>query len=194
MKFYILFYKPYGVLSQFTHKAGHRSLLDFGPFPKEVYPVGRLDKDSEGLLLLTNDNNVKHRLIDPTFSHPRTYLVQVENIPTENALKKLCEGVHIDGRKTKPAEVRLLKFESELPLRTVPIRVRKNIPTTWLEIILHEGRNRQVRRMTAALGYPTLRIVRTAIAFLTLSNLQPGQYRNLEKEEIQRLYQLLLIY
>jgi 23S rRNA pseudouridine2457 synthase len=190
---YILFYKPFGVLSQFTREAGHRSLQDVARFPADVYPVGRLDRNSEGLLLLTNDNEVKHRLIEPSFRHPRTYLVQTENIPTPEALRKLREGVRLDGRTTKPAEVRLLDGEPDLPPRTQPIRFRKNIPTAWLEIILREGRNRQVRRMTAAVGFPTLRLVRTAIAFLTLEGLEPGQQRTLKREEIERLLDLLLI-
>ncbi len=194
MNEYILFYKPFGVLSQFTPEAGHRSLQDFGPFPPDVYPVGRLDRDSEGLLLLTNNNEVKHRLINPSFQHPRTYLVQTENIPTPDAIRKLHEGVKLDGRRTKQAEVRLLHHEPNLPPRPEPIRVRKSIPTAWLEIVLREGRNRQVRRMTAAVGFPTLRLVRTAIAFLTLDGLEPGRLRRLRQEEIEELLALLALH
>lgn len=191
MKSYILFHKPYGVLSQFTQEAGHPSLRDVGRFPGDVYPVGRLDRNSEGLLLLTNDNEVKHRLIEPSFQHPRTYLVQIENIPTIEAMQRLREGVHLDGRRTKPAEVRLLRDKPDLQERSEPIRARKNIPTAWLEMILREGRNRQVRRMTAAVGCPTLRLIRTAIAFLTLDGLAQGQQRNLNQEEAERLRDLL---
>lgn len=180
---YVLFVKPYGVLSQFTPEHGHPCLRDFGPFPRDVYPVGRLDLDSEGLLLLTNDNRLKHRLTDPKYEHPKTYLVQVEGIPDRRALEKLQRGVTIKGRKTKPADVRLLAHEPDLPPRSVPIRFRKNIPTAWLEITLREGRNRQIRRMTAAVGHPTLRLVRTGIGPLTLAGMQPGLARELTPDE-----------
>lgn len=180
---YVLFYKPYGVLSQFTPEHGHPSLRDFGPFPPDVYPVGRLDLASEGLLLLTNDARVKHRLTDPKFGHPRTYLVQVERIPDKESLRTLREGVIIEGRRTKPADVRLLDAEPSLPPRSVPIRFRKNVPTAWLEMTLREGRNRQVRKMTAAVGHPTLRLVRTAVGPLTIGTLQPGEIRLLTIEE-----------
>ena len=185
--YYILFNKPYGVLSQFTPEAGHRSLKDYGPFPKGVYPVGRLDADSEGLLLLTNDNETKHKLTTPTLRHERSYLVQVEGIPEEPALQKLTRGVVIDGRATLPADVHLLKAEPPLPPRLVPIRFRKNIPTCWLELILTEGRNRQVRKMTAAVGHPTLRLVRTRISFLALGGLHPGESRGLTANEVSQL-------
>ena len=184
---YILLYKPYGVLSQFTPEAGHHSLKDFGPFPDGVYPVGRLDVDSEGLLLLTNDNLVKHGLTDPRFLHERRYLVQVERVPAEISLGLLREGIVIDGRKTSPAAVQLLDSEPALPERAVPIRFRKSVPTCWLEIALTEGRNRQVRKMTAAVGHPTLRLVRTQISFLSLDGLFPGQSRPLTQGEIARL-------
>ncbi|HEY4613103.1 MAG TPA: pseudouridine synthase [Bacteroidota bacterium] len=180
---YILFNKPYGVLSQFTSEAGRMTLKDFGPFPRDIYPVGRLDADSEGLLLLTNDNAVKHRLTDPRFEHPRTYLVQVERIPTQEALRRLSEGVVIEGKKTKPAEVRLLDGEPKLPPRSVPIRQRKNVPTAWIELTLREGRNRQVRKMTAAVGHPTLRIVRIRIATLSVEGLLSGEHRVLTEGE-----------
>jgi 23S rRNA pseudouridine2457 synthase len=184
---YIVFYKPYGVLSQFTDEAGRKTLSDFGPFPKKVYPVGRLDADSEGLLLLTDDNEFKHTLLEPRFGHSRTYLVQVERIPQADALKKLQAGVTIEGQKTKPAEVRLLQQEPDIPPRQIPIRLRKTVPTAWLELTLTEGRNRQVRKMTAAVGHPTLRLIRIAQGPLSLNGLQPGEHRGLSGDEVQRL-------
>jgi len=184
---YILFCKPYGVLTQFSHEAGHQSLADFGPFPHDVYPAGRLDADSEGLVLLTNDNRLKQLLTDPRFDHPRTYAVQIERIPDEDALRQLRDGVMIEGQKTKPADVRLLSDEPDLPPRPVPIRYRKNVPTAWIEITLREGRNRQVRKMTAKVGHPTLRLVRARIGSLTLEGLLPGQWRELKPDEVQRL-------
>ncbi|HEX9007070.1 MAG TPA: pseudouridine synthase [Bacteroidota bacterium] len=183
----ILFYKPYGVLSQFTREAGHPSLADFGPFPADVYPVGRLDADSEGLLLLTDDNRLKHRLTDPRFGHPRTYLVQVERVPADEALARLREGILIEGKRTRPARVRLLPAEPALPPRAVPIRFRKNVPTAWLELTLIEGRNRQVRKMTAAVGHPTLRLVRVRIGPLGLGALEPGEHRFLVPRETAAL-------
>jgi 23S rRNA pseudouridine2457 synthase len=190
---YILFYKPYGVLSQFTREKDYKALCDFGPFPEDVYASGRLDADSEGLLFLTNDTKVNHRMTDPKFEHDRTYLVQVEGIPDNDDLVRLHNGVVIEARRTKPAIVRILDQEPKLPARTVPIRFRKNIPTTWMEITLHEGRNRQVRRMTAAIGHPTLRLVRSSMTFLTLKGLRPGEHRDLKSTEIQALYNLLQI-
>lgn len=188
---YILFNKPYGVLSQFTSEGGLKSLKEFGPFPTDVYPVGRLDADSEGLILLTNDNFVKHRLTDPKFGHPRTYLAQVENKPDQTKLETIRTGVFLAGKRTRPATVRLLSDEPILPPRVIPIRFRKNIPTFWIELTLYEGKNRQVRRMTAAIGHPTLRLVRTKISFLSLIGIQQGEYRNLRKEEIRRLRDIL---
>ncbi len=184
---YFVFYKPYGVLSQFTPEHGHATLKEYGPFPNDVYPVGRLDVDSEGLLLLTNDNRLKHRATDPKFEHPRTYIVQVERVPDESALKKLREGVMIEGNKTKPAAVRLLNDEPTLPDRAVPIRFRKNVPTAWLEMTLREGRNRQVRKMTAAVGHPTLRLVRVKIGSISIDGLEPGMSRPLTKKELVSL-------
>lgn len=184
---YILFYKPYGVLSQFTDAEGRPTLKDFGPFPAGVYSVGRLDADSEGLLLLTNDNTLKHRLTEPAYGHPRTYLVQIERIPSELSLQKLRDGIVIEGKKTKPAEVKLLEEEPHLPPRLVPIRFRKTVPTAWIEVTLREGRNRQVRKMTAAIGHPTLRLIRIKIGSLTLEGLGPGKKRVLTKTEIKEL-------
>ncbi len=185
---YIIFYKPYGVLSQFTDDSPspRPTLKEYIDIP-EVYSVGRLDFDSEGLLLLTNDGQLKHRLIDPQFEHSRTYWVQVERIPTESALQKLRDGVTIQGYRTKPAIAKLLDSEPDLPAREPPIRFRANIPTAWLELTLTEGKNRQVRKMTAAVGFPTLRLVRVAIAHLRLENLAVGQSRILTDRELQEL-------
>jgi len=177
---YILFNKPYAVLSQFTPEDGKQSLQDFS-FPEKVYPVGRLDYDSEGLLLLTDDNSIKHKLTDPKFKLPKTYLVQIERVPSVESLQQLCEGVVIEGKKTRPAEVRLLEEEPNLPLRSVPIRFRKNVPTAWIELTIREGRNRQVRKMTAAVGHPTLRLVRIKVGNISLDELQPGQWKIIEK-------------
>ena len=185
---YILFYKPYGVLCQFTDdsESPRPTLKEYIEIP-EVYSVGRLDFDSEGLLLLTNDGQLKHRLIDPQFAHSRTYWVQVEGIPTEDALQQLCQGVNIQGYRTKPVLARLLDTEPNLPPRQPPIRTRANIPTAWIELILTEGKNRQVRKMTAAVGFPTLRLVRVAIAHLRLENLKVGEWRELTEPELQEL-------
>jgi 23S rRNA pseudouridine2457 synthase len=171
---YILFYKPYGVLSQFSGEG--RTLRDYIPV-KNCYPVGRLDCDSEGLLLLTDDGALQHRLTDPKFEHPRTYWAQVERLPDEAALQQLRQGVTIQDYHTRPAQVRLLPEEPVLPPRDPPIRFRKNVPTAWIELVLTEGRNRQVRRMTAAVGHPTLRLVRVAIGNMRLGELKPGEWR-----------------
>ena len=185
---HLLFYKPYGVLTQFSDSSGsgHPTLAEFIDVP-EVYAAGRLDRDSEGLLLLTSDGELQHRLTDPRFEHPRTYWVQVEGTVTAEALKRLQAGVVVQGEQTRPAEARSLDGEPELPPREPPIRVRKSIPTAWIELTLREGRNRQVRRMTAAVGLPTLRLVRAAIGTLTLDGLKPGQWRDLTAKEVQAL-------
>ena len=190
-KSYILFYKPYGVLSQFTRDAGYLSLADYGPFPKNTYAAGRLDADSEGLLLLTNDSTLKYRITDPKFGHERTYLVQVEGIPADDEIKRIQNGVIIEKKRTKPVKVKMLTSEPNLPPRSVPIRFRKNIPTSWIEIVLTEGRNRQVRKMTAAIGHPAVRLVRTSITFLTLDGLQPGTDRELTEKEVGKLLALI---
>jgi len=186
---YILFYKPYGVLSQFTDNNSEtkRSTLKEYIAVPEVYPIGRLDWDSEGLMLLTNHGQLQHKLSDPRFGHERTYWVQVERIPDATALSQLQQGVTIENYQTRPAKVKLLNLEPALPPRNPPIRFRKTVPCAWLEIILTEGRNRQVRRMTAKVGFPTLRLVRVAIAHLRLDNLQPGQWRDLTSEELKAL-------
>src|SRR5215471_6789831 len=182
---YIIFNKPYGVLSQFS--GGGKTLSRYIPV-RDVYPVGRLDRDSEGLLLLTNDGALQHRISDPRFAHPRTYWAQVERIPEKPALQRLQQGVPIQGYRTRPAQVRLLSPEPNLPPRDPPIRFRKNVPTAWIELILMEGRNRQVRRMTAAVGHPTLRLVRVAIGQLALGNLHPGDWRELSVKAVQELF------
>jgi 23S rRNA pseudouridine2457 synthase len=185
---FILFYKPYDVLSQFTEEPGSsaRTLKDYIAVP-DVYPVGRLDRDSEGLLLLTNNGRVQHRLTDPRFAHPRTYWVQVERIPDPEALQTLRQGVTIQGYRTRSAKVHLLDREPDLLPRDPPIRFRKQVPTAWLEMTLTEGKNRQVRRMTAAVGFPTLRLVRVAIGELRLTELKPGQWRELTVAEMREI-------
>ena len=181
----IAFNKPHGVVSQFTSREGKRTLARFIKV-KGVYPIGRLDEDSEGLLLLTDDGALQHRLSDPKFDHPKTYLVQVERVPDEAALENLRHGVVIQGYQTKPAQVRLLDAEPQVPPRDPPIRFRKSVSTAWLEITLTEGKNRQVRRMTAAVGHPTLRLVRVEVAGVKLGELEPGEWRELDMEEIAR--------
>lgn len=187
---YIIFYKPYGVLSQFTQETSkHSTLKEYIPVP-DVYPVGRLDWDSEGLLLLTNDGQLQHRLAHPRFGHERTYWVQVEGVPDADAIKNLQTGVKIQGYCTQPAQVRLFVQPPPLPERNPPIRVRKSIPTSWLEMTLTEGKNRQVRRMTAAVGFPTLRLVRVSIARLSLNGLHLGEWRDLIPSELKFLHDL----
>jgi 23S rRNA pseudouridine2457 synthase len=179
----IAFNKPYGVLPCFTDQAGRPTLADYVEIPG-VYPAGRLDLDSEGLLLLTSDGMLAHHITDPRHKLPKVYLAQVEHIPNEEALEQLRKGVVLNGKRTRPAEVRLLSEDPQLPDRAVPIRFRKNVPTAWVEITLHEGLNRQVRRMTAAVGHPTLRLVRIAIGPIQTGDLQPGQWRALTAREI----------
>jgi 23S rRNA pseudouridine2457 synthase len=183
---YVAFFKPFDVLCQFSDAEGRRTLKDYVSVPG-VYPVGRLDRDSEGLLLLTDDGPLAHRLTDPRYDHPRTYLVQVERIPTADALEVLRRGVVLGDGPTRPAEVERLEADPPLTDRPVPIRFRKNVPTAWLRLTLREGRNRQVRRMTAAVGFPTLRLVRVAIGPIELGDLRPGEYRELTDEESKAL-------
>jgi len=194
LKYYLL-YKPYDVLSQFTKELPtHRTLKDCYDFPSDVYSVGRLDRDSEGLLILTNDNHLKHRILDPSFRHQRTYWVQVENIPTPTALQQLEQGVLIRIKKknytTLPATVTLLGVDPVIPERQPPIRVRKKIPTAWIQLTLTEGKNRQVRRMCAAVGYPVLRLVRASIEAVELGDLQPSEVREMSKKEIYQQLKL----
>ncbi|HMU56322.1 MAG TPA: pseudouridine synthase [Nitrospira sp.] len=184
----LAFHKPYAVLPCFTDPEGRPTLADFIRVPG-VYAAGRLDKDSEGLMLLTSDGGLAHRITDPTEKLPKVYLVQVERIPDESALETLRRGVRLGDKRTRPALVRLLPQAPVLQERPVPIRYRKNVPTAWLELTLREGMNRQVRRMTAAVGYPTLRLVRTAIGPIMLDGLQPGRWRPLSPEEVAALRQ-----
>ena len=181
---YILFNKPCGVLCQFSGESPN--LRDYISVP-EVYPAGRLDRESEGLLLLTDDGRMQHRLAEPKFAHPRTYYAQVERVPDEDALRRLAEGVEVQGYETRPARVRLLQTVPDLPPRTPPIRFRKSVPTAWIELTLIEGRNRQVRHMTAAAGHPTLRLVRVAIGDLRLDGLEPGKWRDAAPRELRYL-------
>ena len=183
----IAFNKPYGVLPCFTDPEGRQTLGDYIDMPG-VYAAGRLDLDSEGLLLLTSDGRLAHYITDPQHKLPKLYLAQIERIPNEEALEQLRKGVVLNGKKTKPAEVRLLPDNPQLPDRPVPIRFRKNVPTVWVEITLREGLNRQVRRMTAAVGHPTLRLVRVAIGPIVLGGLQPSESRDLTSSEIEQIY------
>ncbi len=201
----IVFHKPYGVLCQFS-QPGDRpcsTLKDYISLP-DIYPVGRLDFDSEGLLLLTDNGRLQHRLAHPDFAHARTYWVQVEGSPTPSELAPLHHGIAIQNYRTRPAQVTRLELETPLPPRTPPIRFRKTVPTSWLEITLTEGRNRQVRRMTAAIGFPTLRLVRVSMAIaigrgkfasttrLNLEGLAPGEWRRLTPLEEKNLGRLAI--
>ena len=184
----IALWKPYGYVSRFTPDGGHAGLAELVR-ARGVYPIGRLDHDSEGLLLLGDDGALAHRLSEPGRGHPRVYWVQVEGVPDTAALRALERGVTVQGRRTRPARAQLLREAPPLPERPVPIRFRKRVPTAWLELELREGRNRQVRRMTAAVGHPTLRLVRVAIGPLRLLELglSPGAWRRLTADEERAL-------
>lgn len=172
----ILFNKPYGVLSQFTPEDGHASLRDYIPL-KGFYAAGRLDADSEGLLILTDDGALQHRLAHPKFGKEKTYCAQVEGVPDDVALEKLRRGVDLGDFVTRPARACLIEEPPGLWLRDPPIRFRQAIPTSWLELTLSEGKNRQVRRMTAKVGYPTLRLIRWRVGEWFLNGLAPGEWR-----------------
>lgn len=175
----LLFNKPYGVICQFSRDGLHPTLADYIPVP-DFYPAGRLDTDSEGLLLLTDDGQLQHRITDPKHKQSKTYWVQVEGVPNETALQKLQCGILLKDGLTLPAEARLMEEPESLWPRTPPVRERKAIPVTWLELTIREGKNRQIRRMTAAVGHPTLRLIRYAIGEWTLNNLPQGVWRELE--------------
>jgi 23S rRNA pseudouridine2457 synthase len=183
----IAFNKPYGVLPCFTDEGGRPTLADFIDLPG-VYAAGRLDQDSEGLMILTSDGSLAHRTTDPQHKLPKVYLAQVERVPDDEAILRLRRGVELSGRLTRRAEARVLPAEPSVPQRPVPIRFRKNVPTAWIEITLHEGMNRQVRRMTAAVGHPTLRLIRIAIGPINLGDLQSGQWREIAPDEIANIF------
>lgn len=189
---YFLFNKPFHVITQFSATEGKQTLADYLKVARDIYPIGRLDYDSEGLIVLTNDKNLHYHLLDPRFNHPRIYLVQVDGAITEDAVDKLESGISItiDGKKyhTKPARVKKISGVPNLPERNPPVRFRKNIPTSWISMELTEGKNRQVRKMTAAVGFPTLRLVRYSIGNATLDLLNPGEYKELKRD---KMYELL---
>jgi 23S rRNA pseudouridine2457 synthase len=188
---YYVVYKPFQVLSQFTATNGKRTLKDFFPVPADCYPVGRLDFDSEGLLLLTNDTALNHRLLNPHFAHDREYWVQVEGAITPAAVRELASGVTItvDGKdyRTRTCIVQPFETPPQVPDRHPPIRYRARIPTTWISMILREGKNRQVRKMTGKVGFPTLRLIRHRIERLSLEGLTPGEMRSLDSRDIYSL-------
>lgn len=188
---YYVIYKPYEVLTRFTSEGGKASLADYFSVPPDVYPVGRLDYESEGLLILSNDKSLNHRLLTPQFAHEREYWVQVDGAVTNNAIKQLQEGVQItvDGKgyRTRRCMADIFEEEPYLPPRNPPIRFRKNIPAPWIKIIMKEGKNRQVRKMTAAVGFPTLRLVRYRIEKITVEGMMPGDMRQYGQQEIYGL-------
>jgi 23S rRNA pseudouridine2457 synthase len=178
--------KPYGVVSQFTGGEGKRTLAGLYNFPGNVYPVGRLDMDSEGLLLLTDDKSLTGYLLNPQNKHEKEYYVQVEGIPTREVLLKLEEGIIIGGKPTLPARARILE-NFRIEPRVPPIRFRKNVKDCWISLTLTEGRNRQVRKMTAGIGYPTLRLIRVRIKNIKLGGMKAGDVRELTKDEVRKL-------
>ncbi|MBK8620497.1 MAG: pseudouridine synthase [Saprospiraceae bacterium] len=187
---YLIFYKPYNVLTQFTReRPEHHTLADYIKFDKDIYPVGRLDKDSEGLLLLTNDKRLNQILLEPANKRPKTYLVQVDGDITSEAIKQLQSGVEIaledKTYHTKPCQAKKLAKPPVLPERNPPVRFRANIPTSWILITLTEGKNRQIRKMCAKVQFPVLRLVRVQLGDLTLGNLLPGKFRKISLEELQ---------
>jgi 23S rRNA pseudouridine2457 synthase len=187
----LAFHKPYDVLSQFTQEhPSHRTLAEFG-FAPGVYPIGRLDRDSEGLLLLSDEARWTQRLLHPKHAHPRTYHAQVDGAVTEQALMPLRRGLQLKDYRALPCQAAALEPQPPYAERTPPIRYRKNIPTSWIELCLTEGKNRQVRHMTAAIGHPTLRLIRVAIGALKLSTLalQPGEWRELSLGEIDQVFE-----
>ncbi len=186
LKKYFVINKPYGVLTQFTDKENRPTLSSLYEFPNDVYPIGRLDMDSEGLLLLSNDIRLVDYLLNSKNKHEREYFVQVEGIPAKEALEKLSKGVILKEGITLPAKAKLID-DPDFPERIPPIRKRKTIPTSWISLSLVEGRNRQVRKMTAAVGLPTLRLVRVRIKNILLGELKSGEARELTKDELKKL-------
>ena len=184
---YCALHKPYGYLSQFTDKLNRKTLSHLENIPNDVYPLGRLDMDSEGLLLLSNDKLLVDYLLNPQNSHEKEYLAQVEGIPTEEELNRFRGGLMIENKMTLPAKLEIVTPPNNIYDRVPPIRKRMNIPTCWLKIILTEGRNRQVRKMTAAIGHPTLRLIRVRIKNILLGSLKPGELRKLAEKEIIEL-------
>lgn len=184
----IALHKPYGILSQFTPEPGSKwgTLAEFD-LPPNVYPLGRLDADSEGLLLLSDEKGLNTRLLDPERGHPRTYLAQVEGIPSADSIRQLSRGVTIKGYRTKPCSAQLLDPAPQIPPRDPPIRVRKSVPDSWIQLTLTEGKNRQVRRMTAVIGHPTLRLIRIAIGDLKLADQPAGTWRELNLAERKKV-------
>ncbi len=193
---YYILNKPFGCLSQFTKEIpSHITLADFCKgIPKDVFPIGRLDKDSEGLLLLTNNKSINHRLLDPKFKHSRTYLAQVEGIPTKEAIQNLEKGVEIKLKKsthtTLPTKAKLIDSQPIMAERVPPIRVRKTVPDAWIELTLVEGKNRQVRKMCSKVGFPVLRLVRISIEDLTLGKMLPGDLVEMEENEFMKALKL----
>ncbi len=194
MNNYFIAYKPFHVLCQFTSEGNKKTLKDFFDVPRNIYPVGRLDYDSEGLIILTNDKKLNHLLLNPVHGHEREYWVQVEGLISHEAINKLINGIaiNIDGKMFQTKKCKAEKF-FETPLvhqRIPPIRFRKNLPDSWIKIILTEGKNRQVRKMTAGAGHPTLRLIRTRIESVTLAQLQPGEMKSVSQQELYKLLKI----
>ena len=184
----LAFHKPYGVLSQFTPDGSPNEPLANFSLPKSVYPIGRLDADSEGLLLFSDEPGLNQRLLHPRHAHEREYWAQVERVPAAEALRRLRQGLVIQSRKALPCQARILDPQPELPARQPPIRFRKTVPTCWIALNLIEGKNRQVRHLTAAIGHPTLRLIRVRIGQFMLGELPAGHWKELSEEERKRVF------
>lgn len=193
IKYYVI-YKPFGMLSQFTKEGNRTTLAELFTFPKDVYPIGRLDAESEGLLIISNDKKLNHYLLHPTFKHERIYLAQVDGAVTDAAINQLSKGVSItvEGKicVTLPAKVQKIDSPSGIAERNPPIRVRKSIPTSWIQLSLTEGKNHQVRKMTAKVGFPTLRLIRSQIEELNIDGMKPSDVKELKQEEIFKLLKI----
>lgn len=191
---YFIVYKPYEVLTRFGKEGDKAVLSDYFSVPRDVYPVGRLDYDSEGLLILTNDKSLNHRLLDPQYAHEREYWVQVDGAVTSSAIQQLQQGVmiRVDGKdyKVKALHAAIFDTDPEVPDRNPPIRFRKSIPAPWIKLVLKQGKNRQVRRMTAATGFPTLRLIRYRIEQLNIDGMQPGDLVELSREALYNALQI----